>query len=99
MSGAPNILLEFAGLWNSAIGCAAQGANLYGWGYNSWGQLGDGTIINRITPVAVDTSGALSGRTVTAIAEGSQHTVALTSDGKFFAWGNNGWTTGQRYDQ
>ena len=25
---------------------------------------------------------------MTAIAEGSQHTVALTSDGKLFAWGN-----------
>ena len=88
LSGAQNILLEFAGVGKVRVGCAAQGANLYGWGYNSWGQLGDGTTINRITPVAVDTSGALSGRTVTAIAEGSQHTVALTSDGKLFAWGN-----------
>ena len=73
LSGAPNILLEFAGVGTVRVGCAAQGANLYGWGYNSWGQLGDGTTINRITPVAVDTSGALSGKTVTAIAEGSQH--------------------------
>ena len=34
-------------------------------------------------------SGALLGKTVTAIAAGSYHTVALTSDGKVFAWGYN----------
>src|SRR5207302_831082 len=68
----------------------AQAAGLYAWGSNSAGQLGDGTTTDRSTPVAVDTSGALSGKTVTAIAAGGYHTVALTSDGRLFAWGSNG---------
>ena len=34
-------------------------------------------------------TGALAGKTVTAIAAGNSHTVALTSEGKVFAWGNN----------
>ena len=34
-------------------------------------------------------SGALSGKTVIAIASGSSHTLVLTSDGKVFAWGEN----------
>jgi len=71
------------------LGCAVQAASPYAWGNNSYGQLGDGTIINRTLPVAVDTSGALLGKTVTAIATGGSHTVVLTSDGKLFAWGGN----------
>ena len=41
-------------------------------------------------------SGALLGKTVTAIAAGYYHTVALTSDGKVFAWGEttlDNWAT------
>jgi alpha-tubulin suppressor-like RCC1 family protein len=62
---------------------------VFAWGANWAGQLGDGTIINRTTPVAVDMSRALFGKRVTAIAAGLGHTVALTSDGKLFAWGEN----------
>jgi alpha-tubulin suppressor-like RCC1 family protein len=82
-----------AGALLPVLGCAAQAANPYGWAYgwgsNASGQLGDGTTINRTTPVAVDTSGALLGKTVIAIAAGWNHTVVLTSDGKLFAWGAN----------
>ena len=78
-----------AGALLPVLGCAVEAANPYAWGENEYGQLGDGTTINRSTPVAVDVSGALSGKTVTAVAAGDRHTVAVTSDGKVFAWGRN----------
>ena len=58
---------------------------VWAWGYNGYGQLGDGTTTNRLTPVQVS---SLSG--VTAIAAGVYHTLALKSDGTVWAWGYNG---------
>ncbi|WP_019900689.1 Ig-like domain repeat protein [Salinispora arenicola] len=57
------------------------------WGANFTGQLGDGTITNRSTPVAVDLP---VGTTVTAVATGSGHSLAVTSAGTMLAWGGNG---------
>ena len=54
------------------------------WGYNGFGQLGDGTTTNRTTPVQVS---GLTG--VTAIATGGYHTVALKNDGTVWVWGGN----------
>ncbi|MBZ5734913.1 hypothetical protein K8Z61_10435 [Nocardioides sp. TRM66260-LWL] len=68
-----------------SLALASDGA-LYAWGWNSSGQLGDGTTIPRNTPVAVTT---LSGKTITAIAAGNRHSLALASDGTVYAWGNN----------
>ena len=54
------------------------------WGWNYFGQLGDGTTTDRYTPVNV------SGLTnAVAIAVGDYHTCALLSDGTAKCWGRN----------
>ena len=59
------------------------------WGDNSLGQLGNNSTTSTTTPVAVDRSGVLAGKTVIAIACGTLHTLALCSDGTVAAWGSN----------
>jgi alpha-tubulin suppressor-like RCC1 family protein len=56
------------------------------WGRNVEGQLGNGTNTNSTTPVNVQLP---AGTTITAIAAGSQHSLALTSTGAVLAWGRN----------
>jgi alpha-tubulin suppressor-like RCC1 family protein len=63
---------------------------LAAWGYNNYGQLGIGNTTNSNLPVAVNTTGALAGKTVIAVAAGDSHVLALCSDGTLGAWGYNG---------
>lgn len=70
--------------------------SLFAWGLNADGQLGDGSNLNRLSPVAVDRSGILAGKQVIAIAAGDHHSFALCSDGTVAAWGRN--TDGQLGD-
>ena len=61
--------------------------NVWAWGENASGQLGNGSTVNSSVPVAVLRSGVLAGKTVIAVAAGNDHSVALCSDGTLAAWG------------
>jgi cysteine-rich repeat protein len=65
--------------------------SVHAWGLNSSGQLGDGTTLQRSTPVLV---AGLS--KVVALAAGTSHSLALSSGGTVYAWGLN--TSGQLGD-
>jgi alpha-tubulin suppressor-like RCC1 family protein len=68
--------------------CAVADGVAFCWGLNTNGRLGDTTTTQRTAPVAVSTAGVLSGRTVTAISAGGQHSCAV-ADGDVYCWGYN----------
>jgi LPXTG-motif cell wall-anchored protein len=65
----------------------ASTGEVWAWGDNDFGQLGDGTTTHRNVPVRVNLP---AGATVTAISAGDDHSLALTSTGEVLAWGYNG---------
>ena len=58
--------------------------SLWVMGYNSWGQLGDGTYSDTNLPEQIVTNN------VTAIAAGAYHSLFLKSDGSLWGMGQNG---------
>ncbi|UTX51066.1 hypothetical protein KI440_02565 [Candidatus Saccharibacteria bacterium TM7i] len=67
----------------------ASDNKIYCWGYSNYGQLGDGTTIQKSSPVAVSQGEIPAGVTIRQLVAGSSHTCALTSDNKVYCWGYN----------
>jgi alpha-tubulin suppressor-like RCC1 family protein len=63
---------------------AAGPTGLFAWGWDFYGQLGQGSLANRSSPVQV---GALTTWTKTSAGYGSSY--AIKSDGTLWSWGNN----------
>ncbi len=80
-----------AGVWASVTAgedhtCGITTAkNLYCWGYNGYGQVGDGTTENqRLTPVRVGGAGVWASATA-----GFVHTCGITTAKNLYCWGGN----------
>lgn len=63
---------------------------IYCWGRNNYGQLGNGNFLNSLTPVELDMSGVLSGKTIKQLSSyGSNSNCVLTTEGLVYCWGSN----------
>jgi alpha-tubulin suppressor-like RCC1 family protein len=81
--------------------CAIVSSKVYCWGYNAYGQLGDGrylgtgniensSSVDSLIPVKVrQDTGVLAGKTIVKIFVAQYHTCALSSDGLMYCWGYN----------
>ena len=70
--------------------CAiASDDNVYCWGAGTYGALGNSSTARSLIPVAVTTSGALSGKTVKSMVQGQSHTCVIASDNNAYCWGRN----------
>ena len=56
------------------------------WGSNNFGQIGDGTSIERTSPVSVNLG---VGKSALAVSSGESHTCAVLNDGTMKCWGLN----------
>ena len=65
--------------------CVIANGQLYCWGINGSGQLGDGTTVAKNKPTLV---AAFSGKIVTQVAVGTSNTCAV-ADGELWCWGDN----------
>jgi alpha-tubulin suppressor-like RCC1 family protein/serine/threonine protein kinase len=70
----------WTGGWHT---CALRDNELACWGSNIRGQLGDGTLENRHTPVAARIE------SVREVAMGEYHTCVVAAEGKVSCWGRN----------
>ena len=62
----------------------------YTWGFNYYGQLGDGTTTNSVLPICIsDKENELKGKRIVDISAGYGHTVAIDEEGKVYTWGDN----------
>jgi alpha-tubulin suppressor-like RCC1 family protein len=68
--------------------CAIETGQAYCWGPGG-GQLGDGSTAASGIPVAVDTTGALAGKTLAQVSAGDGFTCALDTSGRAYCWGVN----------
>ena len=76
---APRIVQIAAGRFHS-LALFSDGS-LYAWGWNAYGQLGDGKTFDQNTPTLIDTG-------FTAIAAGESHSLALKGNA-LYGWGCN----------
>lgn len=90
----PVLFPSGANVIDAALGsyhtCVLGDANdLLCWGYNTFGNLGDGTTQNRLTPTSISLSATDSGVYATEIETGDYHTCAQSNTDELYCWGAN----------
>ena len=88
----PNEVIESVSLGDLHSSALTSSGRVFTWGWNVYGQLGDSTITNKFAPVDITNQFVLyEGETIVSISLGANHSAALTSLGRIFTWGANGY--------
>jgi len=82
-------ITQVAAGYGQSVALGSNG-DLYAWGPDSSGQLGDGTTTNSLVPVAVSAGAIPAGTTITQLGAGREQTFASSAAGQVYAWGSNG---------
>ena len=85
-------LVSHGGGNNSYLFAIKTDGTLWGWGYNTTGQLGDNTIVRKSSPVQT-VAGGTNWRTISC---SWSHNLAIKTDGTLWSWGLG--TSGQLGD-
>jgi uncharacterized repeat protein (TIGR02543 family) len=62
---------------------------VFGWGANSFNQLGDGTTVSKPSPTLISFTGLEGGETIRNVYLGNGHSLAVTTNNRLYAWGLN----------
>ncbi|WP_416518118.1 RCC1 domain-containing protein [Bifidobacterium asteroides] len=81
-------MISMGNLHALAIG---QDGTVWAWGWNSAGEIGDGTQTDRSTPTQVkNPADASQGFQATRVIAGATYSLAIDQSGTAWGWGNNG---------
>ena len=90
----PKIVAGLAGKHAKQVACGeshtivcTEDGRVYSFGDAAHGQLGHGNSETALTPILIQQA-QLEGKCVVQVACGSVHSMALTSDGRLYTWGN-----------
>jgi uncharacterized repeat protein (TIGR02543 family) len=83
-----NLIAQFVSLSSSHSSALSPTGQVFMWGSNGNGQLGDGTTTDRIVPTEI-TSYFLPFLWIISLSLGKNHSSALSATGRVFVWGNN----------
>jgi len=80
-------VIQIAGTGASSFCALTATSQVFCWGGNVYGQLGNQTTFNAAVPVQVDPSGALKNQTIASIAGSEQTFCALSTSQHAYCWG------------
>ena len=90
-AGALGGIVQVAAGFNHTLALGANG-KVYAWGWNSYGETGRGTAqTQEVLPATVKLADGSELGNIVQVVAGYHYSMALTADGRVYAWGDNGY--------